>query len=116
MEQEYQEERKGMGKCVATAIIYPLIAIIIAFVTYNNGGIIDMAFYASVACSILAAILILWSGFYLVILPLPYVSLYWWGSAKARGGFANFLFFLLIIGLLALSMFFVFGDIVAYLS
>ena len=111
MKKKKKQQKTGMGKCVATAILYPLIAVIIAFVKFNSGEVVETAFYASMACSALAALITLISGLYFIILPLPYVSLYWYGAAKERSGLSVLIYVLLILGLLALSMFFVFGDV-----
>ena len=96
---------EGMGKCIFTAVVYPLLMSITAIAVCVNGLLSILGAVLIVALSAAAAACILYGGFYLIIIPLPIIFLFKSGCVKPylqMGkrlllGFAPFLLFLACI-------------------
>lgn len=65
-----------------TAILYPAILIVVDIVVFFNGGIELTRAILIAALSLVMSICIILGGVYLLIIPLPYISLYKWGSCN----------------------------------
>ena len=68
--------------CYLTAIVYPLLFIILAVLLYNWGETSIIGMIAAIIMDIAAAIIIILGGFYFWIIPLPYISFYKVGCLK----------------------------------
>jgi hypothetical protein len=71
-----------LGKVILTAIIYPLIVLIIALIAASSNIVILNIL--SIACAILAAICIFISGVYVLVIPLPIITYYRFGTHQNR--------------------------------
>lgn len=71
-----QKDKRWM--CTLTSIIYPLISIVICFFLATNLPLLLVALTLNIG----AALSIYFAGFYLIIIPLPYISLFKWGNVK----------------------------------
>ena len=78
----YQEKPKSLIGNYLTAIIYPLLFVILAVFLLNTGetNIIGMA--VAIIMDVAASVCILLGGFYLLVIPLPYIYLFKWGCLK----------------------------------
>lgn len=79
----YHEVPEGMGKCIATAILYPFIMIVIAIGVFSFEGTSWLGLILTIASNVGAAACIIYGGFYLFIIPLPIIYLAKFGCVKA---------------------------------
>ncbi len=71
-----QKDKRWM--CTLTSIIYPLISIAICFFLATNLPLLLIALMLNIG----TALSIYFGGFYLIVIPLPYISLFKWGCVK----------------------------------
>ena len=76
------KEKKKNGLNIATAIIYPLIMLIVNFALFKNGSLDLIPFIISILSCIGSSIFTLLSGFYFIIIPLPIIFLFKFGNQK----------------------------------
>lgn len=76
----YGPER--MGKCIATAIIYPLLVIALSIFLFAIHETSVWGMIATILCCIGGAFCIIYGGFYLIIIPLPIIFLFKYGCVK----------------------------------
>ena len=85
------------GKVILTAVIYPLLVFIaaLAFATKENPKLIII----SLLCTVLAVICTIIAGVYVLVVPLPIITFYSFGSIKNKYP----LFLRIICGILAFA-------------
>lgn len=67
---------------ILTAIIYPLISVFIAFGTYASGELLTFRLVLSLLMSIGWVVVVILGGIYLIIIPLPIITLFKVGCTK----------------------------------
>lgn len=72
----------SMVGCYLTAIVYPLLFVILAVCLYNWGETSIIGMLAAIIMDIAAAVIIILGGFYFWIIPLPIISIYKVGCLK----------------------------------
>ena len=81
-ELNYQPKPKSLIGNYLTAIIYPLIFVILAVLLFNQGETTIVGMIVAILMDIAAAVVILLGGFYFLIIPLPYIYFFKAGCLK----------------------------------
>lgn len=81
--QDYKKfKHESTTKSLATAIIYPIILTIISAIIFSNGNSSLLGFLIAIVIYIAGGVAAYLGGFYLLIIPLPYIFLFKYGCER----------------------------------
>ncbi len=102
-------QQKSMTLSYLSAIIYPIIYLVVLMLLYFDGVITLLGMISGIAFSAAMGVTIVMGGFYFILIPLPYIFVYKGGCCKNQSTKRRVLLLLLTLALLALALVFPFA-------